>query len=327
MKPFFSIIVPVYNVAPYLRECLDSVLAQTCTDWECLCVNDGSTDESGAILDEYAQKDSRFRVFHKPNGGVSSARNLALNNAKGEWIGFLDGDDVWAEAWLQNFEYIINLYPQVDLVRFRFNTTRQMLCEGVGDYKIFKGEDAQTWGWRTFTKGGWSWLNIIKRDLIMIRYPQKMWFMEDNLFMLSVAQQIRFAIQAECDGYYYRVREGSACSKKRSFDQIQFLFDGVISLMKDETFRCSREVMGMFYTVVMDWVHFGNLKDVKVGQKLRQIYEVLNRKGGCSINEIEMPWRIGFWILVKTSSFYGIKFLLTLQRIKGLCFKRRLSRL
>ena len=72
MKPFFSVIIPVYNVAPYLRECLDSVLKQTFTDWEAICVDDGSTDESGAILDEYAAKDKRFRVIHQANAGVSA---------------------------------------------------------------------------------------------------------------------------------------------------------------------------------------------------------------------------------------------------------------
>lgn len=77
MKPFFSIIVPVYNVAPYLHECLDSVIAQTFTDWECLCVDDGSTDDSGAILDEYAQKDPRFRVFHQANATSPQPVTLA----------------------------------------------------------------------------------------------------------------------------------------------------------------------------------------------------------------------------------------------------------
>lgn len=77
----FSIIIPVYNVAPYLRECLDSVLAQICTDWEweAICVDDGSTDGSGAILDEYAARDGRFKVIHQTNAGVSAARNAALN--------------------------------------------------------------------------------------------------------------------------------------------------------------------------------------------------------------------------------------------------------
>ncbi len=88
-----SIIVPVYNVERYLRECLDSVLAQTYQDWECIVVDDGSSDNSGSISDQYAGKDSRFHVIHKVNGGVSSARNLGLDVSNGEWIMFLDSDD------------------------------------------------------------------------------------------------------------------------------------------------------------------------------------------------------------------------------------------
>ena len=90
----FSIIIPVYNVAPYLRECLDSVLAQTFTDWEAVCVDDGSTDGSGAILDEYAAQDSRFRVIHQENAGVAKARQVGLDAARGEYIGWVDSDDV-----------------------------------------------------------------------------------------------------------------------------------------------------------------------------------------------------------------------------------------
>lgn len=78
-SPFFSVIVPVYNVAPYLGECLDSVLAQTFTDWECLCTDDGSKDGSDLILDAYARRDPRFRITHQPNAGVSAARNRALD--------------------------------------------------------------------------------------------------------------------------------------------------------------------------------------------------------------------------------------------------------
>lgn len=91
--PKFSIITPVYNVAPYLRECLDSVTAQTYTEWEAICVDDGSTDGSGEILDEYAKKDKRFRVMHQANAGVSAARNAALEMMTGEWFMFVDGDD------------------------------------------------------------------------------------------------------------------------------------------------------------------------------------------------------------------------------------------
>ena len=91
--PTVSVIVPVYNVEKYLCCCLDSILAQTFTDIEVLLVDDGSTDGSGAICDEYARKDSRVRVFHKANGGVSTARNLGLDEAVGKWIMFVDSDD------------------------------------------------------------------------------------------------------------------------------------------------------------------------------------------------------------------------------------------
>ena len=95
--PQISIIVPVYNTEKYLHRCVDSILAQTYTDFELLLIDDGSTDSSGAICDEYAMKDSRVRVFHKENGGASSARNLGLDNAEGEWITFVDSDD-WIDV-------------------------------------------------------------------------------------------------------------------------------------------------------------------------------------------------------------------------------------
>lgn len=96
MTPEFSIILPVYNVAPWLRRCLDSIVAQRFTDWECVCVDDGSTDESGVILDEYAAKDARFRVIHQKNQGVAGARQVALEHILGDWMVAIDPDD-WVE--------------------------------------------------------------------------------------------------------------------------------------------------------------------------------------------------------------------------------------
>ncbi|MDR2727810.1 MAG: glycosyltransferase [Chitinispirillales bacterium] len=91
-----SIIIPVYNVEPYIKKCLDSVINQTYTDLEILLINDGSTDNSGNICDEYAKIDNRIRVFHKNNGGVASARNVGLKNFTGQYLGFVDPDD-WIE--------------------------------------------------------------------------------------------------------------------------------------------------------------------------------------------------------------------------------------
>lgn len=93
MSPLISIVVPVYNADQYLPRCFDSILSQSFTDFELLIIDDGSKDSSGVICDDYSAKDSRIRVFHKTNGGVSSARNLGLKEANGAWICFLDADD------------------------------------------------------------------------------------------------------------------------------------------------------------------------------------------------------------------------------------------
>lgn len=103
-KPNVSIIVPVYNVEQYLRRCLDSIIVQTYTNWECIIIDDGSTDSSGAICDEYAQKDSRITVIHKENGGLAFARQCGIDNIHGEYVITIDSDD-WVDA-----DHIENMY-------------------------------------------------------------------------------------------------------------------------------------------------------------------------------------------------------------------------
>lgn len=95
--PVLSVIVPVFNVAPFLRFCLDSIMNQTFSDLEVIMIDDGSTDESGSICDEYAARDERFKVIHQANSGVSAARNVGLGLARGDYLGFVDADD-WIEA-------------------------------------------------------------------------------------------------------------------------------------------------------------------------------------------------------------------------------------
>lgn len=104
-SPLISIIVPVYQVKPYLSDCLNSIMMQTLTDWEMLLVDDGSNDGSEAVCDEYASKDSRIRVFHQENAGLSAARNTALNHARGSFYTMVDSDDL-----LSTNDYLQNLY-------------------------------------------------------------------------------------------------------------------------------------------------------------------------------------------------------------------------
>lgn len=113
-----SVIIPVYNVAAYLEQCLHSVLSQTYTDLEIILVDDGSTDQSGQLCDRLAQQDERIRVVHKTNGGLSDARNAGLRCATGEYIAFLDGDDVWLQPeGLQQMVTLLKQYP-TDLLLF-----------------------------------------------------------------------------------------------------------------------------------------------------------------------------------------------------------------
>lgn len=135
-KPLVSFVIPIYNVEKYLRRCLDSVLNQTFTDWEAICVNDGSPDACAEILKEYATIDSRFKVINKENGGLSDARNVGVNAAKGDFIFFLDSDDF---IHVQTLEILTALAENknADMVLFKFDT-RFHDCMGK---KIRKKED------------------------------------------------------------------------------------------------------------------------------------------------------------------------------------------
>ena len=124
---YISIIIPVYNAEPYLRRCLDSVLDQTYTNWEAICVYDGSKDQSGMILTEYAKKDGRIKVIAQKNGGAAKARNTGLREAKGEYIFFLDSDDELVVNCLELMTKQVELHPGVEMV--------------VGSHKII-GRDA-----------------------------------------------------------------------------------------------------------------------------------------------------------------------------------------
>lgn len=121
----FSVIIPVCNVAQYLREGLDSIVAQSYQDWECICVDDGSTDESGVILDEYAARYRRFKVVHQTNAGVSAARNAALDIAKGDYLVFVDGDDGLVPNALEVLAQQIEA-TKADIIQYGHSTVKSL---------------------------------------------------------------------------------------------------------------------------------------------------------------------------------------------------------
>ena len=140
-EDLISVIVPVYNVENYLRECLDSIVAQTYRNIEVILVDDGSKDSSGKICDEYADKDNRIKVIHKENGGVSAARNTGLDIAKGEWISYVDSDD-YIESTMIETLICLAKKNDVELAMCSFKDISE--CENVtqeNDIRIFSKDE------------------------------------------------------------------------------------------------------------------------------------------------------------------------------------------
>ena len=222
MNPKFSIVIPVYNVAPYLRECLDSVLAQTFTDWEAICVDDGSTDGSGAILDEYEAKDKRFRVIHQKNAGVSAARNAALEVMKGQWFLFLDGDDMLRVDGLNEFvPYIsgdkydgILVQPYIPcwdggVIQPREITTKVLVENATKEDLIFG----------PYAANGFPFSRIYKTCIYKhLRFPVSVRMCEDIHFWFdSLCIPAKWMI-LNAEYYLYRQRADSVCGQKNPND-------------------------------------------------------------------------------------------------------------
>ena len=220
ITPKISVIVPVYNAEKYLHRCIDSILSQTFTDFELLLIDDGSKDGSGAICDEYAEKDNRVRVFHKENGGVSSARNLGLDNACGEWIAFVDSDD-WVEKQflLSMFECSVH-----DFVFLNMDDTlsSNALCEQNGMIgksliqMIYKNYFFTIWG-KLFTK------KII--DDHRLRFDVSFFSGEDVIFILEYILYISSICMI--NGTYYNYINRGLSQKKVSY----VYFKSIISKM------------------------------------------------------------------------------------------------
>ena len=138
--PEISVIVPVYRVEPYLRRCVDSILSQTFTDFELILVDDGSPDNCGAICDEYTLKDSRVRVIHKQNGGLSDARNAGIDIAQGNYLTFVDSDD-WIHKDYLSYLYLAATESScaISICKYTRTSSDSMLAEQNFSYSVVDG--------------------------------------------------------------------------------------------------------------------------------------------------------------------------------------------
>ena len=188
-----SVIIPVYNVEKYILNCLRSISSQTFADFEVILVNDGSTDKSGKICDDFIKEDHRFKVFHKPNGGVSSARNVGLMNAQRDWILFVDADDTLPN---DAFAYYVDVIKSndVDMVLggyVFYGEDDSIISKGTHEFekrinmleclKLFYTPDSKLFQ-------GFIWNRLMKRSIIQlngIQFDENIYYKEDGLFAVQ----------------------------------------------------------------------------------------------------------------------------------------------
>ena len=209
-----SIIMPVYKVEEYVGKAIESIQAQTLTDWEFLIVDDGTPDRSGEICDEYAAKDERIRVIHKENGGAPSARNLAIDMAKGEYLYFLDSDD-WAEPTMLEEMYHLAKRDNAQLVVAGFYIDTYI---GNGEYMTddYVVEDAVYSSREEFRRNAYKlfdknllytpWNKLFEAKYIMennLRFPTTFW--DDFPFNLSIVRDVE-RVTVTSGQYYHFLR-------------------------------------------------------------------------------------------------------------------------
>lgn len=219
MNPLISIIVPVYNAEKTLGRCVNSISSQTFQDWELLLIDDGSTDRSGKLCDEYALRDQRIKVFHKENGGVSSARNIGLNHAKGKWIMFCDADDELMENCLETLTSYIQ-YENIDLVLAGYDmidsSTKVLQSTSNLPYssKQINIISAIRLIYRYEYYTCFIWAKLYKSSIIKLNnlsFDETIYYSEDRLFNVQYLCACRNAIYYTTQSVYkYYVRDNSA---------------------------------------------------------------------------------------------------------------------
>jgi len=280
----FSIIIPVYNVQAYIRDCIESILKQKCRDYEIILVDDGSTDESGKLCDEYAYKYQKIQVIHQSNQGLSGARNTGIQNAKGKYLIYLDSDDMMAQNALSNLSKVIYEQNEPSIIisrrltyesiknittecRYYFDTTELSKLNIAHAYSAIQALPDMWMG---------AWIFTTKRTYIL----EKKFYFYPSIFHEDEEWVPKIFLNADTIGYnnnciyINRVdRVGSITSTlniKREFDKLM-----IIELLRDEftVNKYSIEICEVVAERVRS-IYFGVLCEMKVYAKDKQFLQL-----------------------------------------------------
>ncbi len=265
--PHISIIVPIYNVEAYLSECLDSVLAQSYPHWECICINDGSSDSSTALLDSYASRDPRIIAVHTDNAGTSAARNRGLNLMRGTYFTFLDGDDRYAPDALEHYLELA-LRHDADIVEA---STALFSTDGEQHWSVWE----QEWNIhkdRVFSQPELPTLLTIRPYVWNTLYHRRLWEQSSTYFdpQLCISEDYQYKLTLLA-----RVTSPYVFSSKQIYHYRKGRADSAMSktsptLMASQERHCIESILQL-------WQHLGRLKQVQT-ELMDMIYHSLRNR-------------------------------------------------
>lgn len=275
----FSIIVPVYNAEKYLRRCVDSILQQVYVDFELFLIDDGSNDSSGLICDEYAAKDNRVVVFHKENGGASSARNFGINYAKGEWISFVDSDDYVLPTFLKTYIELIG--DEVDLCVLGVIPDYSISTE----YKIIK----TSFNYSGDAKYALTLLNdcqmtgslsnkIFKKSIIEknhLRLNENFRYREDEEFLLRYLYHVRKCVATVKKEYVYMVPHLSKYNSVENLPTIMSMYSSAVRIYSSNANDVTDSYQTELYIEILSLLKSDFSKTIKI---LPKVFKIIGRR-------------------------------------------------
>lgn len=327
-----SIIIPVYNAASYLDKCIESILHQKYKDFELLLINDGSTDNSGDICDAFALKDNRISVFHQQNQGVSAARNLGIEQAKGEWLQFIDSDD-----WIEN-DFLLNNVSRISQKK-DFVVSGYKIDECIKQYEFHLEEcsfeeDKFLGGIKYIYKRdclGMNWNKLFHRETIIsnnIRFNPNLNYGEDELFVLEYLKYVNKIVTSSCCGYHYVQYNNTTSSLSKRAIQIKERINIANLFYKaGATIREEDKYALFFKQVYARYIYFTflqhysfNKTEMSVEEKkqyLPLLYELMYATNFChDLIPFRRQMVLKIIFFIKNAKWIDFMFTLDAQRIK-----------
>ncbi len=315
-----SLIIPMYNVQDYLGECLDSVAAQTLEDMEVIVVDDGCTDASPRIAQEYADRyPGRFRLLHKENGGLSDARNYGIPYAQGKYIAFLDSDD-FVEPEL--YERMVGVMERedcdvavTDIEYWYQDPSKRFVMKGLSD----RGKPDRNK--QALMSPMFAWNKVYRASLFReegLRYPPGLWYEDLPVTTVIFAEAERIGYLEECL-IHYRQREGSIMSS--TSDRVQEIFD-ILMMVRE---RFAKRGLSERYHDELEWLHIENLRLYGMFRFLRnRHFPELYTKATDILYTCYPGWRKNPYI--RSLSLKNRIFIRTISRLSAVVYRPLINR-